>query len=372
MKLTFIGLFTTFLISISYSQDADLEKMNKEAFQALENSDPSVSEKANKFLEASLKKPASWYTVNAYTLMGIINKDKGYYVTSLNHYLKALNTAEKIKDVGRVSASLNNIGTVYKLQENYVKAKEYFQRSLDLEEKLNNPAQKSIRLYNIGEVYNEMDSLDLALNFFTNSLLIEQKEKSKEGIIFAHLGIADVYLKLDKLTEAELSLDKVGKSLEIIHVEESILYHKLMGEYLAKSGDNDGALAEFNIAIKMSQENDFRVHLIDIYENQVQIYRKKSDWREATATYDRLVSLMSEMNSIRVTNQLADLTFQNELNKKELEIKLIQEERDLAKKNELDLQKVEAFQTKVLWILVVTVLIIITMVIFGIRKMMKE
>ena len=38
------------------------------------------------------------------------------------------------------------------------------------------------------------------------------------------------------------------------------------------------------------------------------------------------------MNSLHIKNQLDDLNYRNEITKKELEIELVQEERDLAKK----------------------------------------
>ena len=40
------------------------------------------------------------------------------------------------------------------------------------------------------------------------------------------------------------------------------------------------------------------------------------------------------MNSLNIKNQLDDLNYRNEITKKQLEIQLVQEERDLAKKNE--------------------------------------
>ena len=180
------------------SGEIKLRELDSIAFSSLENNASSVLEDANKLLAESLKSKPKFYRINAYTLLGIVNKDRGFYVTSLDFYLKALNTAEKLKDFPRQSACLNNIGSVYQLQGNYSQAIEYFNKSLAIEEKLNQPIQKSIRFYNIGECYKDLDSLDLALTYFNNSLLIEQKAKSNEGIVYAYLGIADVYIRIKR------------------------------------------------------------------------------------------------------------------------------------------------------------------------------
>ena len=191
------------------AQPNNLYELDSIAFTALESNDPNVEEKANALLEAGRKENAIVSEINALTILGIVNKNKGYYVTSVDFYNQALDVAQKANDSGRVSACYNNIGAVYQIQENFEKALDYFQKSLVIEEKLDNPLQRSIRLYTIGDMYREMDSLSLALSHSNNSLLIEKNYRNKEGIVYALLGISDVYLKLGKSTDARLSLEEI-------------------------------------------------------------------------------------------------------------------------------------------------------------------
>lgn len=207
----------------------ELNKLDEQAFAALENNEGDVIEKANDLLEASIKYKSALHEINAYTLLGIINKNRGYYVTSVDYYNDALKVAETTKDEGRVSACFNNIGSVYQIQENYPKALFYYKKSLEIEERLKNPLQKSIRLYNIGEIYREMDSLSLALSNFNSSLIIEKENKNNEGIVYALLGIADVYLQLDRPTDVSISLDDAKKLIDENNIEVLILYYMLRG-----------------------------------------------------------------------------------------------------------------------------------------------
>ena len=73
-------------------------------------------------------------------------------------------------------------------------------------------------------------------------------------------------------------------------------------------------------------------------------------------------------SGVKVKNQLADLSFQNELNKKDLEIELVKEERDLASQNAEHEKNIRKFSTKITWFLVFSILLIIALLIFGFKR----
>ena len=370
---TLLFIIVTACFQVSGQDSLILVKMNDEAFAALERSDTSVVEKANLLLEESEKsgKP-SVFGINAHTILGIVSKDKGYYITSLNHYLKALNQAKSIKDEGRTSACYNNIGTVYQLQNNFVKSREYFELSLDIEETLGAPLQKSIRLYNLGEVYAKMDSFSLALSYFNSSLIIEKDLGNLEGEIYALLGITDVYIKVDRNPDAWILLDEISDKLETHQVEEKILYSKLKGKLLFKEGRLDEALSAFKLAESISHKTGFRIHLLDIYLAQIPLLKKQEKWKEVVKTYDKYSSLKDQLNTLKVKNQLEDLTFQNTLNQKELELKLIQDEKDLALENQKIEKSTSNHRQKVVWFLIGSIIFLVTLSIFGIRKLSQR
>ncbi len=359
-------------LGLHAQNDQELQRLDAVAFEALESNDPTVSQKAKDLLEASQRKGESLYTINAHTILGIVNKEKGYYLTSLNHYLKALNSAEKLNDRARVSACYNNIGGVYLLQENYVKSCEYFNKSLAIEQTLKQPLQKSIRYYNLGDAYSKMDSFDLALSYLTNSLLIEERLNNQEGVIYAQLGIAEVYFKLNRVADCQGLLTKIAQRLGAQQIEENILYELLQGCVFLQQKKLDLALQSFNRAEAQSLSNNFRIHLLEIYINQIAIHKQAKDWQRAVTTYDRFVALKEELNTTKIKNQLEDLTFRNELTKKELEIELIEEEKQLAEKNER-MEKNAANQSqKIVWFLIVSLILLFGLIFVGIRKLSKS
>lgn len=290
--------FILFFLSLSRVAQAQapldaLNTLDTEAFSALESNSPKAEEKANALLTEAKRVNSALHQINAYTILGILHKNKGQYVSSVEFYNQALSIAERAGDQGRVSACYNNIGSVYQLQENYEKALFYFKKSLEIEDELKNPLQKSIRLYNLGEVYREMDSLTLALSHFNSSLIIEQKHENYEGIVYALLGISEIYLKLKRPADAGLSLDEAKKFLNKSGIETQILYHLQRGDVFLQQGKLDQAEANLDKARDLSEKNEFRIYLMDIYEKESDVKKAresqpaiKAEKRTTVRTYN--------------------------------------------------------------------------------------
>lgn len=360
-----ILLLIAFLLieGVGFSQD-DLVELDSLAFVALESHSPKAEELAKQILRKTKEDYRSTHTINAYTILGIINKDKGYYVSSLNYYIKALNAAEKKKDEGRISSSLNNIGVIYQLQRNFQSAITYFSNSLKLEEKFNNPLQKSIRYYNIGDCYKELDSFDLALSYFNNSLIIEQKYKNKEGIIYAYLGIAEVYLEIEQADNAKMILDKIKMNLKENYIEESIFYYKLLGAYFYKKNQMAEALSVLQTAQTISEKHNFPIHLVEIFKCQIIVYEKLNDIQSLAKKYKELTTLNDKLGAIEIRNKIHDLTYNNEIQKKDREIALIEGERNFA-------EKLNVYNKKITGFLILVLVFIVGIVIYGLQKRKK-
>jgi tetratricopeptide (TPR) repeat protein len=375
MRLTIVLLLAIFLSNYSaiaqIKVNPELEELDSIAFSALENNSPVAQGDAEKLLAASLKVKPSFYRVNAYTILGILNKNKGFYLSALDFYLKALNAAELIHDQPRKSACFNNIGTIFQLQEKHQQAIKYFNQSLEIEKKLKNPLQQSIRYYNIGESYKALKKYDLALTYFNNSLLIEQKEGNTEGIVYAELGISDIYIRIKRLTDASITLDRVESKISPNAIEETIMLAKLMGELKLLQGDLDGAINSFLSAERVSEKEGVKTHLLAIYKGQIKLLKAKGEWKSATIKLEEFVRLNDQINSLYIRNQLDDLSFRNEITKKDLELELVQEERDLAKQNEIAEKQLRVYAQKIIWFVIVLMVIFIGLMIVGVKKLTK-
>lgn len=365
LSIVFLAFGLFFSIGVFAQKNIhELKKLDSLAFTFYEkNETKKAEETAYQIIEKYNKtKQPSLFLINAYTLLGIINKNRGYYITSLENNIHALNIAEKNNDTGRVSACLNNIGVIYQLQSNYKQAIKYFTRSLEIEEKKNNPLQKSIRYYNIGDCYKELDSFDIALSYFNNSLIIEEKYKNNEGIIFAYLGIAEVYLGLKNQFQAKMVLDKIDGRIKSEQIEEKIIYNKLLGHYNILIKKSSEALKYLNLAESLSNKNKISSHLLEVYLFKIEAFEQQNDILSANKEYKKYIKFNNELTNSEIKNKIEDLTYQNELTKKELEIKLVKEDRKLEK----DLR---IYGQKITWFVISVLVISVILILYGIKKL---
>lgn len=368
-KLIWCLLLTALLpIQTLSLNDPNLDKLDSLAFAALENNDTTVFSFAKELLTASQKTGPNIYVINAHTILGIYNKERGYFETSISHYLLALEASEKIDDKKRISACYNNIGSVYQIQGNYKIAKQYFQKSLALEKKLNQPLQRSIRYYNIGDIYRIQDSLDLALNYFNQSLIIERKYNNKIGEVYALIGISEVYGHLGRISDADYTIAKIDELDIRPPLEPKILFIKLKAQIYFLKNNIPLALSSLKKAERICLENKLDIYLLDIYKDQITLYESTNDWKNSTKYYQKYLRLNKSLNDIKIQNRVNDLVYQNELNRRNIELKLIQEERDIALKNEQNTKKTEKYSNRIILFLVISIIISVFSVIVVIKK----
>jgi len=151
-----------------------------------------------------------------------------------------------------------------------------------------------------------------------------------------------------------------------------ILYHLIKAKISLQEGNSQAAENELKLAQSTSESNKIRTHLLEIFEFQINILENRSDWKAVASKYKEYVKLNEELNSLSIKNQLDDLAYQNELKRKELEIKLIQEERDLAKKNERLEKDLRNFEQRLVIFISGVLLIIVAIVVFTITKYAKN
>jgi tetratricopeptide (TPR) repeat protein len=349
---------------------SSLVSLDSLAFTAFKSGRLSAAENyAYRIIET--EKKGSLYLVNAYTLLGIINKNRGYLISSVENYLHALKIAENLADESRISACLNNIGVIYQLQKNYKTAISYFIKSLVIEEKGSNALQRSIRYYNLAECYSKIDSLDLAISFYTNSLLIEQKHRQNEGVLYAYLGIADVYLKINNTYQTALILKKIDSKRIHVQPEIEILYYKLKGNYLLHINKPIEALIELKRAIEISNESENLSFVLEILKLQITGFESLGNSMEANKIYKKYIELNDQFSSNEVQNKIEDLNYQNQLRKKEKEIKSVQEERDIALKNTKTQILLRNFERKIMWFSFFLFSVASVMVFLGLKKVSK-
>ncbi len=272
--------------------------------------------------------------INAKTLLGILNKDRGYYEIAVGHYLKAMQLAEEEGDSLRVSGCLNNLGVVAQKQRNFTKALSYFQRSLNIEKEMGtDPVQRSIRLYNIGEVYEKLDSLDEAYAYFYNSLLIEEELGNKDGIFYARLGIGKVDSRNGNYQKAKEELEKALVLGQEMEDNPGICETRIaLGELLFRQKSFAEAKVEFQLALDRASKFQYPGLRMESFDGLSRVARELGQFEESLTHLEQYYALREELNSSEVNSRIGELQAKYELEKKEQEIALLEREDELQKK----------------------------------------
>lgn len=275
--------------------------------------------------------------INAFTIKGIVYKNKGFYDLATNNYINALQNAVQSNDKGRISVCLNNIGVIFKAQKNYPLAVKYFKESIKIEEPLNNPLQASIRYYNLAETYLEQDSTLLANLYFTKSMLIEEQESNLEGIIYGNYGLALVELKRENLATAKkqmlTSLAMIDSS-SFVEIKFNIT--NALGKIYALENSLDSSNHYFQMIQNYDRKNDFLEMWIascdGLAKNHYELmhYKKAYDYKN---THD---SLNTNMLNVIANQKIEELSYLYNFSIKEKEIaQLKHNKQSLTEKKEM-------------------------------------
>jgi class 3 adenylate cyclase/tetratricopeptide (TPR) repeat protein len=259
--------------------------------------------------------------------LGAIYYSQGSHAKALDYYLKSLSFSEKLGDPVRISSALLNIGGLYSQMLDYDQALNYFKRVELYLPSLNELQIKSSYLMGIGEVYSKRDDHINALKYYTQALAINQDTPDyahiltmigKEERLMGNTQKAIDYFNLayDRATESDLALDQVQTLLAL-------------GNTYRKT-DVKKALKAYRDAENLAIELDTNEELRDIYEGMALSYQAIGDYKNAYTYQNKYLTIKDEIFNIETDDKIRGLQFDFDLEKKEDEIGLLEQEAQIA------------------------------------------
>lgn len=264
----------------------------------------------------------------AFTLrtLGWLYYDIGFYDNAIEYHRKVLALHEAMNDEERIAYSYNSLGLIYAKKNDHTTALSFYRKSLELKLPFRNTERISESLKNLGISYAAIGNYDLAVANLLKSLeLIHQTRDHYDWVeVLNELG--DIYIKNEKHDSAAVYLGEARVMIEGI------------------SDNKDLMLENFLITSKL--------------------YSKQGDFENALLYHARYDSIKEEIISEEKRYKLAEMRILYEAERRENEIKLLQQE----KENERFKQK--ALLVGMVLLLVIGVLIVNRLV-SGIRKNKK-
>lgn len=150
---------------------------------------------------------------DAYTTLGNILILMKNYQEALFYHQKALELRESINDSVGIAGSINNIGNVYRSNQKYIKALNYYRYALAIKERIGRIKAIATTIHNIAQVYVDLKQYSDAQVYFLKALSMREKVEDLAGLLETSLALSDLYLKTNDLVKAREYAAKVSDLL---------------------------------------------------------------------------------------------------------------------------------------------------------------
>ena len=324
-------------ISIShntnYPKGEALYLMNKGIFLNLNGENDAAEALIRQSLD--IRKKIGDFAGQGYCLrsLGNIEFDKNDYQQALEYYLQAAPLFEKAGDNRGLAGDYVWIGNVFNQGlKQPVKAAEYFNKSLDLAKRMNDSAMIGYNYNNLGEAYYNSNDQAKALEYYSKSKEIKMLMGDTRGMGAAYSNLCNVYVALKEYKKALLyndsSLairieqnDKKGMAISYANGGEAHLFLK----------NYPAAYDNYQKAIQIGNEIDFREAVINSYEGLSKYYEATGNTAEALRYYQLYKNTSDSVYNAGISEQLATMQAKYENGKKEQQLQ--QQRYELARKN---------------------------------------
>jgi two-component system, NtrC family, sensor kinase len=244
----------------------------------------------------------------AYNNIGVIYKNKGDYVKSLEALQFALDIRIKIQDKRGLANTYINLGNVHDRQGKFAEALENYNAALAVFTELKDNMGIATCHNNIGIVHKERGEYDEALKSYRVSLDMRIAADNKPGIAIAHNNIAGVLVKQG---EYEAALENYFASLKI-KKELDDLYglgvtYNNIGRVYFFLGQYDKALDYEMKGLAIIEKLGALDRLMDNYEMLYLIDSARGDFAGAFRYHKLFVQTKDSVYNIEKTKRITQL-----------------------------------------------------------------
>jgi serine phosphatase RsbU (regulator of sigma subunit) len=282
---------------------------------------------------------------------------KAIYPTALELQLEALNISTLIKDKKSIGLSYEAIGSIYSNINNTNEALKYFKLMYTLSSEINDSVGKFQAFNSLASVYSQLGKSDLAYIYFKKALVLGYELKNESGVnsVLANIGI----ILIDKKQE-DAAIDTLKKVLKIQQQNNDEYMQSSLLLYIGQAYFNKGNLVEAKKntlqALKLSKIAEEKDNLKETYFALSKIEYELKNYKAAYDYHVEFKALNDTIFNFENSKQLGDLRTNNEVEKKEAELKL---KANAEKEKLLAISKQEKKQQTIIIISVIGVLIIV-------------
>ena len=297
-----------------------------------------LHEAQNALVEVENKLPiANDRTITAafYMEQGLVSLANGSYENATDSYLRAKRLLETLGDTLGIGKCHTNLGSIYWTIGNLEKAKEHYHKSLDLKKDKDQLGISKV-LGNLGLVARAENDYGKALDYYQMSLKICQKNDFKLDAAINLQNIGVVYEKQKKYITALQYFIQSNELSKSIDDKIGVLYTDIgIATMYGNLGTYQKAISKQKEALRMAEELNVKAMIKTIHQSLSETYEKIGNYKESLEHRKDFELWKDSIVSENHLNQISELEIQYETEKKDQQITLLAQEKELQAKETL-------------------------------------
>lgn len=238
-----------------------------------------------------------------------INFERQNYTNALNYFERALVYYRSTSDTLGLFQCFDGIGEIYKNEGNLEKALSYQLESLKFAEALADPTHFAKVYDELGEIYLQNSDPNKALFYYEKAFAFRQKvDDNPAGIIHTLSNLGNLYTRIGNYSEAE-RIHKKTISLAGLENHEQLLAQgkRNLAEVLHKQGKFDDAKRLVAESISSDKERKNWLPLAKDYILLAKIAFSQEDWSEAYRDAQLAFSFGKKVNALKELSESVEL-----------------------------------------------------------------
>ncbi|WP_461044446.1 tetratricopeptide repeat protein, partial [Spirosoma harenae] len=256
----------------------------------------------------------------------------------MENSLKAIRLQEQYGLTPRSNA-WSGVGTALKKMGKPQQALPYFQRALAIEKGSNNPRNESVAENELGNIYDLLKQPELALKHYRNSLKLAEK------ISFELLqtdALTNIARTLNKAGRPESGLPLAQKALRIAQQqkndEATRTAYLIIGHLYESLKQYPQAESAFKEALVTAERSNHRADAQEARQALTDFYANRQNYKQAYEFQAQKNRLIDSAANVRTEVAVQRLLAQYQTEKKEAQIKLLQQQAQLRDKETARIQ----------------------------------
>lgn len=269
--------------------------------------------------------------------IGHVYYEQKKYDKTKNYYTKALNIYNESGSQRDIARCMGNMARVFQSEKEYRKALDYLFSALKTNQELGMPNSVQGNMANIGNVYIKLKDYEKAVHYHSEALRISEDLGFKNNIAINNGNLGNTYLRMEMDSPKNIMVAKKPNTIPL-------------------------AIHHLENAVAICKEIGFAAPQVEFSENLTEAYALADDYKMAYSTLKSSISLRDSIFSQQSQIELSDLETKRDISLKNKDI--------IIKNKQLEINKLEDKNDRMLYISGILILFIIIFVI--VRYLIKQ